>query len=270
MRKNQFNGLSVVNIELTSRCNKDCWMCGRRKIDKEYPEIVMKYGDMDFELLKLISNQIPEDIVIQFHNNGEPTLYPKLGNALRVFGNNIRSFDTNGKLLVEKSNEIIENLETLTISVIEKDNEGDIQFESVTKFLEIKGDRKPYIIYRLLGNVENKERWYELPGVVVTRILHDPLGSYNYKKRNPTIPETGICQDLLTHLVIDKDGDVFPCVRFDPEKRQCLGNIKENKLIDMWNGKKRKEMIKYHLKGDRSKFPICKDCKYWGIPTGVD
>ena len=45
-----FNGLAVVNVELTSRCNKDCWMCGRRKVDREYPEIVMNYGDMDFKV----------------------------------------------------------------------------------------------------------------------------------------------------------------------------------------------------------------------------
>jgi len=41
-----FNGLTTVNVELTTMCNKNCWMCGRRKIDKEYPEIAMEYGDM--------------------------------------------------------------------------------------------------------------------------------------------------------------------------------------------------------------------------------
>jgi MoaA/NifB/PqqE/SkfB family radical SAM enzyme len=32
------NGLGNINIELTSRCNKSCWMCGRRKVEKEMPE----------------------------------------------------------------------------------------------------------------------------------------------------------------------------------------------------------------------------------------
>ena len=27
------NGLSTVNIELTTRCSKSCWMCGRRKVE---------------------------------------------------------------------------------------------------------------------------------------------------------------------------------------------------------------------------------------------
>ena len=31
------NGLGNINIELTSRCDKSCWMCGRRKVEKGFP-----------------------------------------------------------------------------------------------------------------------------------------------------------------------------------------------------------------------------------------
>ena len=48
-------GLANINIELTSRCNKDCWMCGRRRSERDYPELVLKYGDMDFKLVKKIA-----------------------------------------------------------------------------------------------------------------------------------------------------------------------------------------------------------------------
>jgi hypothetical protein len=50
--------------------------------------------------------------VVQFHNNGEPTLYPYLEGALSLFWHCIRQFNTNGKLLVEKAYEIIGNLQT--------------------------------------------------------------------------------------------------------------------------------------------------------------
>ena len=46
------NGLGTINIELTSRCNKNCWMCGRRKVDRE---LALNYGDMDFDLVKHIA-----------------------------------------------------------------------------------------------------------------------------------------------------------------------------------------------------------------------
>src|SRR3989338_2486137 len=95
-----FNGLTTVNVELTSICNKNCWMCGRRKVDREYPKLAMKYGDMDFALVKSIARQLPSGIVVQLHNNGEPLLYPRFKEAVKLFNRQIRCMDTNGSPLL--------------------------------------------------------------------------------------------------------------------------------------------------------------------------
>jgi len=261
------NGLSVINIELTSRCNKNCWMCGRRKIDREHPELSIQYGDMSFETVEQIANKLPSNLLLQFHSNGEPLLYPELGNALTRFKNQIRSFDTNGKLLLEKSAEIIDNLETLTISVIQADPEADEQYEIVKKFIEIKGNRKPFMVYRLLGIVDKQTRWYELPGLVATRMLHNPMGSFDYSKP-VTIPEHGICLDLLSHLAIDRFGNCFPCVRFNPNRLQLLGNIKFMSLEEIWNSPKRLKILEKHIAGLRNDIDLCSTCDYYGIPRG--
>jgi len=265
--KNCFNGLTAVNVELSSKCNKNCWMCGRRKIDKEYPEIAIDYGFMKFNLVKKIAEQVPTDIVIQFHNNGEPLLYPRFGDAVSLFEKQIRTMDTNGKLIVEKADEIIDNLDTMTVSVIEKDPDGDDQYELVKQFLDIKGKRKPNLIYRCLGDVEHIDRWKKLPGIFCTRILHSPLGSFNYTK-NPTIPEIGICLEILNKMVIDRFGMVSICVRFDPKRIGVIGDANKTTLIDIWKSKKRKEWIKYHIMGRRDKIPLCSYCEFWGVPTG--
>ena len=264
---NCFNGLYCVHLELTSRCNKNSWMCGRRKIDRDYPEIAMNYGDMEFELVERIASQLPEGIVVQFHNNGEPLLYPRLGDAVRLFKKQIKCLNTNAKLIVEKADEIIDNLDTITISVIEKDPEADEQYELVKKFLEIKGKRKPNIIFRCLGDVD-QERWSQLGGIIATRILHNPMGSFKYKK-NPTVPEIGICLEILTHMAIDRFGKVSICVRFDPKRLGVIGDANEEKLIDIWNGAKRREWVMYHIQGRRDKVPLCSYCDFWGVPTGM-
>jgi len=261
-----FNGLYCVHLELTSRCNKNCWMCGRRKIDSEYPEIAMNYGDMDFELVKKIAGQLPEGIVIQFHNNGEPLLYPRFGEAVRLFKNQVKCVDTNAKLIVEKAEEIIDNLDTTTISVIENDPDGDMQYELVKKFLEIKGKRNPHMIYRCLGNVDTK-RWENLDGIIATRILHNPLGSFKYQKK-PTVPEIGICLEILNHMAINRLGEVSICVRFDPKRLGVIGDANTTSLADTWNSPKRKEWIKHHIEGKRDKIPLCSYCDFWGVPTG--
>ena len=263
----QFNGLTVLNIELTSKCSKKCWMCGRRRIEKDHPELA-NWGDMKFKLVKKIAEQLPPNIMVQLHNNGEPLMYSKLREALQLFKNQIRQFDTNGRLLLEKRNDIIDNLEVLTISVIENDLEGDEQYDIVRQFLDFKGDRKPKVVYRLLGNVEKRERWEKLPGLVANRTIHNPMGSFKYRK-SPTIPEHGICLDLLGHLVIDRYGMVSPCVRFDPKRLGVIGDINKTALVDIWNGLERKKWIRMHLKQQRDKIQLCSKCDFFGVATSA-
>jgi len=261
-----FNGLTTVNIELTTRCNKDCWMCGRRKVERDCPEIAIDYGDMEFGLVKSIAEQLPEGIVIQLHNNGESLLYPRFGEAAKLFTKQIRCLDTNGKLLMEKADEIINNLDTVTISVIENDHEADEQYRVVKKFLKIKKNKKPIVIFRLLGKID-AEKYKKLGCIVVTRILHSPMGSFNYGK-NPTIPEIGICLDFLNHMVICKNGEVSTCVRFDPHKLGIIGDCRRAPLVNIWNNPKRKKWLKNHMEGRRDKIPLCRCCEFWGVPTG--
>jgi len=263
---NYFNGLTVVNVELTNLCNKKCWMCGRRKIDREYPEIALKYGDMEFELVKSIAKQLPEGIVVQLHNNGESLLYPKFGDAVNLFKKQIKCIDTNGKLIIEKADEIINNLDTLTISTFEKDEEGEDQYNLIKKFLKIKGKRKPNVIIRCLGNID-LEKYRKLNCIIATRVLHSPMGSFKYKK-NPTVPEIGICLDILNHIVIRRDGKVSICVRFDPGGLGIIGDSSVTPLLDIWNSPKRKKWLKFHIEGKRNMIPLCSYCEFWGVPTG--
>ncbi|WP_020589348.1 radical SAM/SPASM domain-containing protein [Desulfobacter curvatus] len=267
MAKNSLAGLSAINIELTSRCNKKCWMCGRRKIERDYPDLTIKYGDMDYKLLESIAKQIPPGIVVQLHNNGEPTLYPYLGDAIRLFKNQITQFDTNGKLLLEKSDEIIDNLDTIAVSVIENDPDAEEQFVILKRFLDLKGESKPTVVARLNGDVDSK-RYEDLGLIIARRLLHSPMGSFNYRRSFPTIPEIGICLDFLNHPAINKDGDFSICVRFDPKRYGVLGNIRNQSIVELWNSEKRKKWLKFHKKGQRSQIPLCSYCHYWGVPTG--
>ncbi|MDD5491126.1 MAG: radical SAM/SPASM domain-containing protein [bacterium] len=261
-----FNGLSTVNVELTSRCNKNCWMCGRRKVDRDYPELALQYGDMDFSLLEAIAKQLPEGIVVQLHNNGDPLLYPRFKEATQLFRHQIRCTDTNGKLLVERANDIIGNLETLTISTFEKDEEAEEQYKLIEQFLKIKGTCKPNIIIRCLGDVDI-ERYKKFNCIMATRILHSPMGSFQYRK-NPTVPEIGICLDLLNHMVIRRDGKVSICVRFDPKGVGIIGDCTKTPLVDIWNSQQRKRWIQQHISGQRKEVPLCSTCEFWGVPTG--
>jgi radical SAM protein with 4Fe4S-binding SPASM domain len=215
-------------------------------------------------MVRKIAFQVKQGTVVQFHNNGEPLLYPYLEDALSLFTHCIRQFNTNGILLMEKSNEIIGNLEVLTISVIEGD---DAQYETVCRFLDRKGTKKPNMVYRLLGDVEKADRWEALQGIVARRVLHAAGGSYSYEKK-VTIPEDGICRDLLTHLAIDRYGNISVCVRFDPNGRLGIGNINEMSLAEAWKSDKRKKYIQNHINQRRDLCPGCDQCDFYGVPIG--
>ena len=260
-----FNALSTINIELTSRCNKNCWMCGRRKVDREYPELALDYGDMEFTLVEDLSRQIPPGIVVQFHRDGDALMHPRFGEAVSLFPNNIRNIVTNGKLLVAKADEIIGNLETLSISIFEKDEEAEEQKDLIAKFLDLKGGRKPYVTLRLIGDVDQGP--YEKFGQrFVRRVLHNPMGSFGYVKRTPCIPEIGICWDFLQHPCINRKGDMFICVRFDPTGTGRLGNVTEQSVEELWSGEKRRHWLDLHVAGRRNEVPLCSKCEYWGVP----
>jgi len=239
-------------------------MCGRRKLEREQ---LCNWGDMDHGMVESIAGQIDDGIVVQFHNNGEPLLYPRLAEGLDLFRGKIRCLDTNGKLLVDKAGEIISNLETITISTFQGDPEQDEQYEILKDFLRIKGDRKPNVIVRLLGNVEAEP--YGKLGVKIfaKRILHSPMGSFDYPKP-PTIPEIGICLDALSHLVIDRFGQVSMCVRFDPYGEGVIGDLNYETLDEIWNGAERQRRLTKHIEGKRDELPLCNKCEYWGVPTG--
>jgi MoaA/NifB/PqqE/SkfB family radical SAM enzyme len=262
------NGLSCVNVELTSRCNKKCWMCGRRKVDNDYPALALEYGDMDFELVERIAAQLPENIVVQFHKDGEALLYPRFGEAVGLFGKQIKNIVTNGKLVVEKADEIIDNLDTISISVFENDVEADEQLMLIKEFLKIKGDKKPFTSIRLIGNVDSA-KYEELNCLIIRRVLHAKMGSFDYKK-NPTIPEVGICLDFLHHLCINREGKVSMCVRFDPKGLGVLGDLNKEDLDKVWNGSSRMNWLGYHKRGRRDMIPLCSYCHFWGIPISPD
>lgn len=259
------SGLSTVNIELTSRCSKNCWFCGRRKIERDYPELA-EWGDMDYELVKSISKQIPKGIVVQFHDNGEPLLYPRFGDATSLFQGQIRCMDTNGKLLWASADKIINNMDTITVSIFEDDPEQVDQFLILKEFMGLKSTSAPLVIARILGDV-NPAPYRELGCIIATRVLHSPMGSFDYKKP-PTVPEIGICLDALHHLVIKRDGGVAMCVRFDPHREGIIGDANTQSLEEIWNGEPRKLALKHHLRGERDKIPLCRKCEFWGVPTG--
>lgn len=264
------NGLSQINIELSSICDKNCGLCGRRKYDREHG--IQDYGYMPLDLVKIIAEQTPENITIATHWNGESLTHPQYGEAVSYLKkrNCFVYTVSNGKLLMKKKDELINNLDCISISIIQDDTkeEKQFQYEQIENFIKYKKDKMPIVILRFVGIIKDEEKYMKLGLPIVRRVLHIPDGSRQYTS-DPTIPEHGVCQDLLNRIAIDRYGQVSLCVRLDIEGQIRIGKMPENTLDELWNSERRLSIVNLHKKGQRSNVPYCGDkCTFYGVPVG--
>ena len=263
-------GLSQLNIELSSRCDRQtlCGFCGHqdRKVNPN-----LGLGDMDFGLLSSIYNQIESPTVIGFHRDGDPLVYPQLSNALRLFEDFPTSIVTHGEALNRRADEIIDNCTTVTVSVIPKDPDRDIQLASIRGFLEKKGDRRPQVQLKFVGVIDpaSTARYEGLGVPIIGRRLHHKAGNWSYQREDPPVPEIRVCMEILGHPCVDWRGRVFACQRLAPNDEGLIGDLNTQTLDEIWNGPVRAEMLRHHLAGRRDLAGgLCPQCKYWGYPAG--
>ena len=262
------NGLSQINVELTSMCDKHtlCGFCGHQ--DDAINGAVK--GDISYRLLTRIERQLSRGIVVQMHRDGEPTAYPLLKEALLLFRRYITSIVTHGENLIKKADQIIGHCTSLTVSVFNGDPDIDLQIANVKQFLELKGQQPPMVNIKIVGTMPpEREARYAAFGVpIIRRLLHVPDGNYKYIKRTPTVPEHGICLDFLSHPSVDWRGRFFICNRLDTRDEGLLGDLNSSSLEQLWNSPKRLEWLEAHKRGRRDEAaPLCRTCVFYGVPS---
>ena len=241
-------------------------MCGHQNPDVN----PITYGDMDYELLERIRAQIEPGVVVSFHRDGEPTAYPRLSGALRLFSKFTTSLVTHGLNLHARAGEIIGHCTSLTVSAYRGDPDVAAQLQAIKGFLALKGSRSPQVQIKIVGDISPEDLApYEALGVrIIRRLIHVPISNSKYAHRNPAIPETGVCLDALHRPTIDWTGRVYLCNRLDPEGNLYIGDIRTQTLDGIWNGPKRQNMIEAHKIGRRDLAnPLCETCLHWGTPS---
>lgn len=262
------SGLAQLNLELSSRCDKThlCPMCGHQ--DQAINPI--QYGEIDFDLLSRIREQVSEGIVVSFHRDGEPTAYGRLRDALRLFHGFTISVVTHGLNLDTRADEIIDGCTTLTVSAFRGDADQAAQLRAITGFMAKKGSRSPLVQLKIVGDMSPDELApYEALGCrIIRRLIHVPIANSKYAHRAPTVPEVGICLDALHRPTIDWRGDFFLCNRLDPARHGYLGSVVTDSLESLWNGPTRRAMLDAHKAGRRDLAnPLCKTCEFWGVAS---
>lgn len=68
-----------------------------------------------------------------------------------------------------------------------------------------------------------------------------------------------VCPFIFMYLHFNWDGTTSPCT-LDWAKKVIIGNVENESVLDVWNGKKLKDLQIEQLKGCRDKIDFCGDC----------
>ena len=276
----------VLNIEVTNKCNLQCTICPRKDGNTEF-------GFMDINFLKKIIDEnrsVLNGQAVWLHFSGEPLLHPDLSKIIKLLKeNNIRTMlSTNAVLLDEKKSLdlLSAGLDYIVFSFdgYSKKAYEDVRmganFDKVKKnilnFLKIK-EKNGFKTTTQIQFIELKTNIKEVDNFInewkKTSVNHINIKSFctragrvenienfslNSNKQNI---KRRPCFYLWETLVVLWNGDVIACCQ-DLKCELVVGNLKKQKLLEIWNSPRLQEIRKRQIGGDFSMDP-CAGCDDW-------
>jgi MoaA/NifB/PqqE/SkfB family radical SAM enzyme len=262
-----------VGLELTSRCNLRCGMC-------PLPVLRRPYEDMEWWLVEKAEREIHGmGLGLKWlHEMGEPLLYPRVDDAIRLFPE--ASLSTNGMLLTREMGQrlIDANLRRLRICLDSVDAEvyphlrtgGDWQtvVDLTREFLDLaKGHPIRIEIQKMRSrmtleeSVDDFRRLFDLGRHRNAKVIEKTCEGLDVNEETDLHGKFYGCVQgaFFTWLVIYADGRVTHCC-YDAHGDQVFGDLKEQTLTEMIATERFEAMYDAFRKGDLSELPRCAEC----------
>ena len=253
--------LTGLNVELTNRCNLSCTHCLKREPGGRVEQ------DMDFSTFRAIVNMAPSINTLLPFQWGEPLLNPMVYDCISYAAERgIRvMLTTNGTLLDEDAARrlIASGLSRLTVSFDgDKDTHAALRqvdpdrvISNAARFREIR-DRMGASCALDASMVVDETTEPSMRGFkdlfegIADRLQYIPRFVQGERK----VP----CRELWRGvLVVLSSGDVTLCCA-DAAGKGTIGNVANQTLKELFNGKAMREIRKQHRRRD---FPVlCREC----------
>lgn len=286
-------------IEPTRVCNFKCFYC-MHSTRGENGGILDKTGfrleHMDMDLFRKVVKEImafptrPKRVC--FSGLGEPLANPNLPKMIKELRD--AGFDqridviTNGSLLThEMSRALIDaGLSRIQISIQGLNTETyreicqvpvDMEqlMDNIQYFYEHKKDTVIFvkIIDAILKNEEEKQQFFDMFGkicdtifvehlVIMEQQMGDHGGRVDCTKNlmGEYVEKREVCGVMFYFLQINIDGETFPCSTPGLPNSFSMGCARDNSLLEIWNGKKRNDLIRKNLIDGYVQIPACSKC----------
>lgn len=292
------SALKSIHIQLNNFCNLRCKWCSF--VNPKKKQI------MSNELLINLFDEIMEDDrfrikEINLWNAGEPLLHPNFIDIMEIISSYKQKYGnfprikilTNTMVLNEKlSKKIIKigAIDYIGFSIdggskeehekIRVGGNFNIAKKNIQKFLRLnKGKIETMINCVIPLNKPLNTEW-------MSEDFRNLLNSVDFFKLNYPDNNGGVifikypsnfkfnktnkrvCLAMLQGLVVLQNGDVLFCCN-DFNGDYFLGNLYQKSLFEICNSKKRKDLVKTFLKGERNQIPLCKICNRFEIPYKI-
>jgi len=266
--------------------------------NSEFKKLNYAVKHMDHAIfLKIIRElaEFPKDSIkrIVFSGLGEPLANPRLPEMARTaVDSNIAGrveVLTNGLLLTKTlSDKLVDaGITNINISVQGIDSKQyesvcgkKIDFNKFMKYLEyLYNNRKNTKIYikavdAIFQSKEEEKKFYEIfsPFADSIYVEHLVQMQQQMEQLKPMVDGTKnfygeeldlnrkVCGQVFYFLQIGCDGDTFPCPVPGLAKTFSMGNINDNTIYEIWNGRKRRNLLTTMLKLQKDSIPECRGC----------
>jgi len=284
-----------ITVSPTHLCNLKCFYCTHSLDKREVEKTGFKYRDMKFDEFKQLADQLlefPHRLKLMiFSGMGEPLLnkdFPKMiGYAKRnKVAERIEMYSNATLLNPELTHKLIDaGLDEFKISIEGLDapkykevGKVNIDYSKFLKGIEYfysnRGNCKIYIkIIDAALEEGGEQNFYDIFGGMCDYIYIEHLsdcqpltgdceGRVNKAKTmyGEDAIKTKICPMLFYSIYADADCNIYPCVTLALPVSFSIGNFRDTKIIDMWNGAKVKQLRLTHLKGNKDSIPVCREC----------
>lgn len=248
-----------VNIETISLCNNNCSFCPVSLVNNKRPRIYME----DEVFKKIIDNLRDLNFqgkIFPYTNNElllDKKIFQRINYIKEKLGDNVAvSIETNGKLLtLEKIYEFFE----VGVDQIYINDYGDDIIRYLFFNRNIRKIFKEIDINKITQTVNLR-----VSHRLKKQLLSDRGGKVKGRKINST-DKYKFCDFPFYQLNINPKGEVYICCR-DSYWEEIIGDIKNDKLEEIWSNEKYKEIRRGFLNNERI-CSLCKNCSSNGSIT---
>jgi radical SAM protein with 4Fe4S-binding SPASM domain len=289
---------SIINLELTNRCNLECVFCDHPALKR-----TMRKGDMPVDMLEGLLEGLGNTPVYELGlvGLGEPTLDKLLTQHLEVISRYRKLFtrislNSNAVPMTKAKAQMVLaspiNLVTFSLNSTNRASykelmlfdKFDVAVKNIRDFMQMRqesgrDDLKisvQFMSSRLNATDEMQELFseYLTEDVIVynRHVFHKPALDNDQEHLLDQTSSNGDsrypCWSMYSRAYIDIDGNVYPCTIGNDSYREngslLIGNLADSTLIEVFN-QQHIEEARRRAEDGKLPFSECEDCTIWSL-----